>query len=54
MPKYTFITDEELEEQEQFEAVCAILEMSGEYLASEIEDEAHYIMCNKIAFPEFF
>ena len=51
---YEHITEEMLEEAEQFESICSILLMSGEYLESEIESEAHYIMDHKFYYPEYF
>lgn len=51
---YEHLTKEMLKEEEQFQYVCSMLLSSGEFLESEIEEEAHHIMDNRHDYPGYF
>jgi len=48
------ITDEMLTEHEHYERIRAILELSEEFLESELDEQTTYIMDHKFYFPEYF
>lgn len=48
------MTDEQLETSEHYERIRQLLKDSGEYLDSEIDEQAIYIINHRFYFPEYF
>jgi len=48
------MTDEQLETVEHYARIRQLLKDSGEYLDSEIDEQAIYIINHRFYFPEYF
>lgn len=51
---YEHITEEMLDNAEHYERIRAMLEVSGRYLDSQLDEAASEIVLNRHYYPEYF